>query len=208
MNKKVEIRSFNSVAIANNLVARAQRGKRTDLSGNKLQDLVYLAHGWHLGLTAKALISQRVYAGHDGVFIPELRDAGCWGGNKVLEPISQIVMDSQKGVMTEHIPQLPANHPVLAVMARIWAIWGQMSAYELRDFVREHGAPWDLIWNDEDRTDDEPQLVPTGTIRLWFMGYVASEERKALAAAARKNNNIGDTQQLLVSPDPGRLRVV
>ena len=143
----------------------------------------------------------------DGVFLPDLREAGCWGARRIDESIAEVVLDEARGVMVDVAPNIPERAPVRAVIARIWALWGGVSSYDLRNFTREVGAPWDLIWNDEDRPDDEPQSLPSGTVRLWFRDYVESEERKA-ALIRRQRNDMGDTQKLLARPDPGRLRVV
>ena len=199
--------AFSSVAVANDLVRRAHDCGQRDLSANKMHDLVYIAHGWHLGLTGHPLVLDRPMANVDGVFLPDLREAGCWGARRIDEPIAEVVLDEARGVMVEVAPSIPERAPVRAVIARVWALWGGVSSYDLRNFTREVGAPWDLIWNDEDRPDDEPQSLPSGTVRLWFRDYVESEERKA-ALIRRQRNDMGDTQKLLARPDPGRLRVV
>lgn len=199
--------TFSSVAVANDLLRRAQDCGQRDISANKLHDLVYIAHGWHLGLTGYPLVEDRPMANVDGVFFPDLREAGCWGARRVDEPIAEVELDEVRGVMIERAPTLPERAPVRAVISRVWALWGGISGYDLRNFTREVGAPWDLIWNDEERPDDEPQSLPSGTIRLWFRDYVETEERKA-ALMRRQRSDIGDTQKILVRPDPGRLRVV
>lgn len=192
---------YNVVAVANFFIDEGLRSDAPDLSANKLHDLVYLAHGWHLGALAKPLLSTPVWAHRDGVFVPELAEAGCVGSKRVEARASLLLLDEARGVMVEQEPQIEVEDPVSVRLAKVWELWGHYSAYDLRAFTREHGAPWDLIWNDESRALDVPRRVPDGTIRLWFRDYLVRRGK-----VQRLNERLGDTQAILVQPDPNRLR--
>lgn len=190
---------YSSVAVANTLLeVNASQGARAP-TADQLQDWVYLAHGWHLGVTGRPLLQDQLMACSEGVFAVDLRETGCRGSHRIEEPISLIATDERRGMMVEQTPSTPEQAPIRAVLKRVHKLWGQQSAYELRQVVREVGGPWDLIWNDEERPGDEPQLLPTGTIQLWFADYAEAEQRRAALQA---------TQKLLARPDPQRLRVV
>ena len=57
----------SAVAIANAFIARSIADRTRSLSPTKLHELVYLAHGWNLALTAQPLITGSVVAYRDGV---------------------------------------------------------------------------------------------------------------------------------------------
>lgn len=192
----------SAVAVANFFVRLQQQTKQAQMSGNKLQDLVYLAHAYLLGMLSESVINTAVFACRDGVVVPELQDLGCAGGKRVCGPLSVYEFDETRGVMLEQIPVLHPREPSVVHLLRVWDLWAAMPAFELREFVREHGAPWDLIWNDESRVRDQPRRIPNATIRLWFRDYLARQ----MPRRPVRQRRLGDTQAVLIQPDPGRLR--
>ncbi len=194
----------SAVAVANFFVRLQQQTKQAEMSGNKLQDLVYLAHGYLLGTLSESLINTAVFACRDGVVVPELQDLGCAGGKRVSRPLALFELDETRGVMVEQIPVLHPKEPSAVHLLKVWEFWAATPAFDLREFVREHGAPWDLIWNDESRALDQPRRIPNATIRLWFRDYLARE----MPRRPVQQQHLGDTQAVLIHPDPGRLRSV
>jgi uncharacterized phage-associated protein len=201
----------SAIAVANHFVQSALSEQARDLPGSKIHGLVYIAHGWRLGASAQPLISSRIMACRDGILIPELREAGCWGARNVTQPISVYATDPARGVMTEQTPLLPPGDPVAPVLAWVWKTYGKMAGYRIAEHIKELGGPWDLIWNDEERPDDEPKPIPNTTIKLWFRGLSARREAQArgdVSATQRPGlkPKLEETQQLLARPDPNRLR--
>jgi uncharacterized phage-associated protein len=202
----------SALAIANYFVKTAQEQGVRDLPPMKLHGLVYLAHGWLLGAAGATLIKGSVMASRDGVFIAELRDAGCWGNKNVSQPVSTIEMDEKRGVMVEHTPQLIPNNPVVSALAWVWKTYGPMPAFRVVQHVKEPGSPWDLIWNDEERSDEEPKDIPNTTIKLWFRSLSSKREEQGkhskLSGVERSElkPKLEKTQRMLAQPDPNRLR--
>lgn len=192
----------SAVAIANHLIACAKRDGVVDLNSTKIHHLVYIAHGWHLGVRGGPLIAGRVMAHRDGVFINDLRESGCTGTKRVEAPIAVVETDEARGVMVESQPVVPPGDPAVPALEWVWRTYGRLTPYELSSFAREHGSPWDLIWNDERRDDDEPCPIPNGTIRAWF------REQVAQTPGASEGVGYDETQTLLEKPDPNRLRAV
>lgn len=206
---------YSAVAIANYFVARTAQDGVRDLSPAKLHDLVYLAHGWRLGIIGQSMIKTAVHAHRDGVFIPELREAGCWGTKRIESLVSVLRMDAARGMMIERSLELADNDPAGASLDWVWKTYGRLPPFEMSRLTREVGAPWDLIWNNEERTDDEPKLMPNGTIRLWFRELSAKrrqqEKGKMKLTSTQQfeaSPNLEDTQQMLERPDPDRLRAL
>lgn len=204
---------LSAVAVANELAALALAARVTDLSPSKLHDLVYLAHGWSLGVAGKALIAGAIHAWRDGVFAPELREAGCWGTKRLDGWVTTLVTDAARGVMVEQTPRLPPKDPAHKTLAAAWKLYGGLSPFDLSRITKEAGAPWDLIWNDEQRPDDEPKPIPNATLRLWFRELAAKRRGKAqlgLTDTRRFHASVGleATQQMLEQPDPERVRAV
>ncbi|HUS23694.1 MAG TPA: hypothetical protein VM369_01995 [Candidatus Binatia bacterium] len=202
----------SALAIANWFVDAAKADGVRDLTPPKLHGLVYAAHGWLLGAAGKPMIVSPVKADRDGVFVPELRDAGCWGSRTVNEHVAQIKMDEARGVMSEHKPELAPDDPTVPALQWVWKTYGKLTAFQIAQHVREFGSPWDLIWNDEDRADDEAKLIPNTTIKLWFrdLSKMRQEQgRNAKLTDVQKQElkpKLEKTQRMLAKPDPDRLR--
>lgn len=205
---------YSAVAIANFFVRQAAKDGVRDLSPAKLHALVYFAHGWRLGVIGRSMVNGGVKAHRDGVFVPELREAGCWGTKRVEGLIAVVKLDETRGLMTEQTPELAADDPALASLEWVWKTYGRVPPFELARMTKEVGAPWDLIWNDEERPDDEPKTIPTGTVRLWFRELSARRRREsqqqALSGAQQRESApaLEETQQLLEQPNPDRLRSI
>lgn len=197
----------SAVAVANFFVVRAQRESVRDMIAQKLHDLVYLAHGWRLGVVGKPMISTPVNAHRDGVFAPELREAGAWGNRRIDQLIAVTRIDEKRGMMVEQTPEVPPSDPAVPTLEWIWKAYGKQEPFEVSRVTRHAGGPWDLIWNDEERTDDEAKLIPNGTMRLWFREE-AAKRRAAQPTAPMPSKKLEQTQQLLARPDPDRLRNV
>ena len=193
----------NPLAIANYFILRARGENLRDFSPARLHALVYLAHGEWLGAQGKPLLSGTVSAHRDGVFIPELREAGCWGTRAIEEFISVVGLDQARGMMTEQKPVLPPGDPSLKSLDGFWKALGKLDSFQLSKLIMTAGSPWDLIWNDEERPDDEPKLIPNGTIKVWFQAQKAGRGSKPGAGSKTRPDR---TQRLLATPDPERLR--
>ena len=73
---------YSVIAVANEFLRRARESYRV-LSATQLHELIYCAQGWHLVVAGMPLIGGPVAAHRGGVYIPDLRVAGCWGAPEV-----------------------------------------------------------------------------------------------------------------------------
>jgi uncharacterized phage-associated protein len=194
------------VAIANYFIAQASQHGVRDFPATKIHDLVFMAQGWHLGAHGKRLFEGAIMAARDGILIPDLRDAGCSGGRNCGEPLSVYATDDTRGMMTEQTPEIPADSPLVKTLTWVWQTYGHLAAYEISRFTREPGGPWDLLWNDEERPNEEPRQIPTGTTKLWFREQLRGMPGVGHLLGA--DPEAAQTQSVLERPDPNRLRKV
>ncbi len=210
--KIIQKPTYSPVAVANEFVSLASIDRIADLNPAKLHALVYLAHGWHLGIEGHPLLNGRVSAWRDGVFVSELREAGCWGTKRVEKPISMVSMDDKRGLMVEQTPRLPLRSNDVKTIGAVWKLYGRLPSFDLVRVTKEVASPWDLIWNDEERPDDEPKVIPNATMKLFFR-ELASKRRSKIGGITETlrlhpTAGIDQTQPILEVPDPDRLRAV
>ena len=189
----------DATAVANFFIEKAYNMGLRDLNPPKLHELVFCAHGWHLGILSKPLLGGHVLATSDGPVIEALTKT-CSGTRRIDQPITVMRADTESGRMVEEVPRIAASEVVQRVLSITWKAYGRLSAYDLSLVTREPGGPWDLVWNDESRTKGVDVHIPNETIRLWFRA-LAERNRKVT-----KSDKLEDTQRILVAPDPDRLR--
>jgi uncharacterized phage-associated protein len=178
---------FIQSALDHNLAAK-------DFPPSKVHGLVYLAHGWLLGTAGAAIIDSPVAAHHDGVFIPALKDAGCWGTKNVTALVSVVQMDAARGVMTEQTPTLAPKNPTLPALAWIWKTYGPLSSFRVSEHIREPGSPWETVWHSPERKGEEPRTIPTVTIKAWFRKLSGKRTEQG------RHSKLTQTQQLELKP--------
>jgi uncharacterized phage-associated protein len=186
----------SALSIANYFVQAAiDDGLATkDFPPAKVHGLVYLAHGWLLGSAGAAIFKGQVMADRDGIFVPELKEAGCWGTKNVTQLLSMVQLDERRGVMVEQTPQLAPNNPLIDALAWAWKTYGTLSSFRIGEHIKETGSPWERIWHADDRKGDEPRPVPNPMIRTWFRSLTSKRAEQG------RHSKLTQTQKLEKKP--------
>lgn len=140
--------SYDARAIANWMIDRAwSDGER--LTPMKLQKLVYISHGWHLGLKQTLLIHDPVEAWKWGPVIRslyrEFRDFGA-------EPITSKVSVLDGGTLEEREISLNDYSETQdtgwdkQLLERIWSQYGSYTPAQLSDMTHRPGTPWHTMF--------------------------------------------------------------
>ncbi|MGH8455606.1 MAG: hypothetical protein ACRETW_05410 [Stenotrophobium sp.] len=159
------------IAVANDFIARGQREGLRDLSAHKLHALVYLVCCYWMARDDAPRVT--VMACRDGVFLPELREHGCWGTRRVADPITLFAPASpEDGMIKQHIPRMSAQQPASRLLDWVWNTYAKRSAYDLGQLTRDHGTPWDQVWNHPARRGDEAREIPQSVLEQWFFDTV------------------------------------
>jgi uncharacterized phage-associated protein len=154
---------YSAVAVANEFLRRARESYRT-LSPTQLHELVYCAQGWHLVVAGAPLISGPVAAHRGGVYVPDLRIAGCWGAQAVAG-----LLHEEGNAST--FPRVEDGTPARFTIDHVWEDYGPLSRYDLTRLTLAPTGPWDQVWNVDERHDSV--LIPNRLLREWF-GQVAT----------------------------------
>jgi uncharacterized phage-associated protein len=126
----------------------------------KLIKLVYIAHGWYLGLNNENLINEPIQAWKYGTVIPSLYEKfRHFRGNKITdipnsEPI--IVLDEDKSFLN-----------------KVYEIYKKYTGLELSAKTHQPNTPWTLTWN--------KAIEGNGTINLTIPDALIKNYYKALS---------------------------
>jgi uncharacterized phage-associated protein len=133
-------------AVANYFIRRASEdgGKLTPM---KLLKLVYIAHGWHLGLLKTPLISEPAQAWKYGPVIPSLyRYYKTYGNGHI----------PMEGAHPEHaIP----DDSVLTLLERVWAVYSKFNGGQLSTLTHAENTPWSKTYKPSERNLEIPNRV-------------------------------------------------
>jgi uncharacterized phage-associated protein len=148
----------SSVNVAKQLLKLSRDPVAADMTPMKLLKLVYIAHGWMLGLTGRALVSEDVEAWKYGPVIPELY---------------REIREFKKDPVTE-LPQASKN-PNLDdlekhIVRQVYDIYGDLDGLKLSTLTHSVGTPWHQIWK------GRREVIPNDLIASYYEGLAAADE--------------------------------
>lgn len=154
--------------VANRLLDLAAADGR-GLTPMQVLKLVYIAHGWTLGLYDRPLIDQRVEAWQYGPVIPDLyRAMKGFGGDPVRGHVP-LNWGGNAGALSRNEDDL---------LRQVYQLYGHMSGVQLSRITHASGTPWDQTYRPGvQRTEIPEHLIKEHYQRL-------SRERVPTGASA------------------------
>ena len=156
----------NPLAIANFFVEKSLATGEL-LTPMKLVKLVYLAHGWYLGMTSEPLLTEGVEAWKYGPVVPSVYKAfKAYGG----EPITALAT-SPKSAPQEFVPTV--QDPELeAFLERMWEVYQSYTGLELSSLTHQSGTPWDQTWVRQTGRRESPRIIPNDLIQSYYQSKI------------------------------------
>jgi uncharacterized phage-associated protein len=112
----------------------------------QLLKLVFLCHGWMLGLYRQPLIRDEIQAWKFGPVIPELyRAVRSYRNQPVLRPVDR------------RRPNFDALEDDL--IGQVFDAYGRYSGPALSNITHEPGSPWDQVWSPRERSVPIPDEI-------------------------------------------------
>ena len=128
----------------------------------KLVKLVYIAHGWHLGVTGYALLNEEAQAWKYGPVLASVyHEFSHFGGTAV----DEYTTDSFLGISKS--PSFP-KESMNQFLDGIWDSYKQLSGVELSVLTHRQDTPWDEIWNKQGGKDQKGAIIPNGLIQAHY----------------------------------------
>lgn len=132
---------FDSRSIANEFLRLAGQERVSDVTPMKLIKLVYISHGWHLGLTGgKALINEMTEAWKYGPVVPDVYDEVKHYGS---QPVAVLLSQSGKDCILN-------NEDIKPFLKSVWDRYKSYSGVKLSAMTHQPGTPWYETWHDRE----------------------------------------------------------
>ncbi|NVK54961.1 MAG: SocA family protein [Alteromonadaceae bacterium] len=152
--------TYSAKAIANAFLRLARKDGQS-ITPMKLQKLVYLAHGWALGLNDKPLIKDDVEAWQFGPVISSLyHEFKEYGSGAITNDASDFDLDFDTFEIVYEVPVIKeddtdANELVEAV----WNSYKKYSGGQLSNLTHREGTPWKQAYNGNKGQKIDTQLI-------------------------------------------------
>ena len=124
------LRGYHAVQVANRFLDLADAADKPIISVIKLIKLVYIAHGYHLAIYDKPLISGKTEAWKYGPIVLDVYYA--------FE--NQIGLDMPLVKMKAKSPEM--SEEAKGVIKKVWENYGKFSRQRLSDLTHEPRTPW------------------------------------------------------------------
>ena len=155
----------NALAIANFFIQKSLE-TGVPITNMKLVKLVYIAHGWYLGLTGQPLLNEAVEAWKYGPVVPSVYHTFKeYGG----APISKIATyPNELGHTGEYALSGPELIPFLN---KIWEVYGNHSGVDLSAMTHQNDTPWQKVWESKGWLS-RSEAIPDNVIKQYYENLV------------------------------------
>ena len=146
--------------------------------------LVYIAHGWHLGLLQDPLLEEPVEAWKHGPVIRSLyRTFRKYGRS----PITDRARDDIGPAAGRIVPAFEGDHRQKKLLAAVWHNYRKYSGGEFISLTHQEGSPWQQTWCESPR-HGTPLVIDNDMIRQYYeqKARVNFESRQAKEEASLK----------------------
>lgn len=152
-----------TISVANYFISKAQQ-EGDQITPMKLLKLVYIAHGWALGLYGIPLIGEEVQAWKYGPVVPSVYEDFRHYGRQPIERQKAVYAsgDAQLRVPTVTDPDTQR------LLDSVWAAYRRFNGLQLSDITHKQGTPWDLTWNQERGCDRMGAVIRPEVIQAHY----------------------------------------
>lgn len=154
-----------AVAVANYFVDKSLQEVDSQflLTNMKLVKLVYIAHGWFLGLHGRPLISELPQAWKYGPVVPSVYNAFKSSGNQqITRPYTALIVGQPDPY------QLSDDPEVKALLDRVWSLYKSYTAFQLSSMTHQEGTPWFETWHNQGGKFERSVPIMNGLIEKHY----------------------------------------
>jgi uncharacterized phage-associated protein len=159
----------NTLSIANYFLIKAWESG-DHVTPMKILKMVYIAHGWHLGLFDEPLLPEPVQAWKYG-------------------PVVESVYHTFKGFGKAQVTELAFDHSDndyykindkkhIPLLDKIWEVYGSYSGVELSAMTHQEGTPWFYVWEKCNGKYNAGAIIPNDVIERHYKQKIANAGQK------------------------------
>lgn len=162
--------------VADYLLAYSSPASGDVMTNLKLQKLVYLAQGWHLGFYGKPIFEEEIQAWAHGPVCVHLYQRFKRYSWQAIPPMK---------AMTGANPVEELGETELHVIDETWRVYGQWSARQLEDKTHSHD-PWKQAYSDRPQGSQCDEVITHESMQNYFHELAMQSNHKPSSQQDRK----------------------
>jgi uncharacterized phage-associated protein len=168
--------SYSPKAVANAFLALAKK-EGEGITPMKMQKLIYLAHGWGLGILGEPLINEPVQAWKYGPVIESIYHEFKHHGNRpILTPASNLELNKKTLQIDEEFPEIPeSDSDAHGLITHVWNAYKKYTGGQLSTITHEPGTPWTQTY----QTGVNGLPIPNALIQQHYQNLVQKPQPAA-----------------------------
>lgn len=155
---------YSSLSIANYFVYKSM-DEGVSITPMKVLKLVYIAHGWHLGIRKEPLIMEQTEAWKYGPVIESVYRVFKKFGRNDIDSLQFLSKDDKM-----EFTDLLKNEDDRALLDRVWEVYRDYTATELSSLTHMPETPWYTTWNEKGGSLKSGAIIPNAAIRAYYEG--------------------------------------
>ncbi|WP_210465791.1 MULTISPECIES: Panacea domain-containing protein [Rufibacter] len=154
----------NALAVANFFIKKSfDTGE--PVTNMKLVKLVYIAHGWYLGLSGQPLLTEPVEAWKYGPVVPSIYYSFKDYGGETIKQMVTAGNANESALVTLSDPDL------VPFLEKIWEVYGQFSGVDLSAMTHQDNTPWKQVWDTQGKHSNNV-IIPNDLIKEYYQKLV------------------------------------
>jgi uncharacterized phage-associated protein len=155
----------NPLAVANYFVKKSFDSGE-ELTPMKLVKLVYIAHGWYLGLTGDPLIDEPVQAWQYGPVVETVYEHfKKYGRNRIDEFAYVFQYD---GLKADYQVPMVQKDELKLFLDKVWDVYKGYNGVQLSTLTHKPNTPWDQVFNKLGGKDVKSTVIDNNLIRQHY----------------------------------------
>jgi len=166
---------YNPNTIANYFIYKSiDEGLR--ITPMKVLKLVYIAHGWHLGLIKEPLLTEQAEAWKFGPVIESVYQTFKNYGKQDIDS-----MNLSYKIVRSEFENLIKNDNDRAFLDKVWNVYKKFSGSQLSSLTHLPDTPWDITWNKNKGSLKHGAIIPNALIKEHYERKAISTNQNATA---------------------------
>ncbi|MBT1689238.1 Panacea domain-containing protein [Dawidia soli] len=152
---------YKPLAVANFFIEKSLE-TGVELTPMKLVKLLYIAHGWYLGLAGRPLLTEAVQAWKYGPVVMSIYHVFKKYGDRQIMSLESDLDGRSMAVPTVEDAEMAK------FLNRIWDVYKGYSGPQLSTLTHEAGSPWDITWNKNGGKHQASTFIPNDLIATFY----------------------------------------
>lgn len=128
------------IAIANYFIKKSF-DTGCEMTTMKAIKLVYISHGWHLGITETPLINEAVQAWKYGPVVETVYTEFKSFKDNEITKLAYCLSNAGEAITPI------ASDAIQPFLDKIWKVYKNYTGLQLSTLTHQSGTPWDIVWN-------------------------------------------------------------